>query len=54
MIRTETDRGLLVLGDPRLRRMGYGRKLLKALPPMGVLAGEEEALDWLRQLAAAH
>jgi ATP-dependent DNA helicase DinG len=54
LIRTETDRGLLVLCDPRLRQMGYGRKLLKALPPMGVLAGEAEALDWLRQLAAAH
>jgi ATP-dependent DNA helicase DinG len=54
LIRTETDRGLLVLCDPRLRQMGYGRKLMKALPPMGVLNEEAEALGWLEELAAAH
>jgi len=54
LIRSESDRGLLVLCDPRLRQMGYGRRLLAALPPMGVLDGEDEALDWLRELAAAH
>jgi hypothetical protein len=35
LIRTETDHGLLVICDPRLRQMGYGRRLLAALPPMG-------------------
>jgi hypothetical protein len=35
LIRTETDRGLLVVCDPRLRQMGYGRRLMAALPPMG-------------------
>ncbi|MFN9746253.1 MAG: ATP-dependent DNA helicase [Betaproteobacteria bacterium] len=54
LIRTETDRGLLVLCDPRLAQMRYGRRLLAALPPMAVLADEEEALAWLRELAAAH
>jgi ATP-dependent DNA helicase DinG len=54
LIRTETDRGLLVICDPRLRRMGYGRRLLAALPPMGVIGDEAEALDWLGELAAAH
>ena len=54
LIRTESDRGLLVLCDPRLRQMGYGRKLLKALPPMAPLGGEEEALAWLGELAAGH
>ncbi|MCW5636970.1 MAG: ATP-dependent DNA helicase [Rubrivivax sp.] len=54
LIRTETDRGLLVLCDPRLRQMGYGRKLMRALPPMRVLDGEDEALAWLAALAAAH
>ncbi len=54
LIRTESDRGLLVLCDPRVRRMGYGRRLLAALPPMGVLNEENEALDWLAELAAAH
>jgi ATP-dependent DNA helicase DinG len=54
LIRTETDRGLLVLCDPRLRQMGYGRRLLAALPPMGRIADEAQALDWLAELAAAH
>ena len=54
LIRTESDRGLLVLCDPRLRQMRYGRRLLAALPPMGRLTEEAEALDWLAALAAAH
>jgi ATP-dependent DNA helicase DinG len=54
LIRTETDRGLLVLCDPRLRQMGYGRRLLAALPPMGRVGDEAQALDWLAELAAAH
>ena len=54
LIRTESDRGLLVLCDPRMRQMGYGRRLLAALPPMGVLNEEAEALAWLAELAAEH
>lgn len=54
LIRTESDRGLLVLCDPRLRQMRYGRRLLAALPPMGRLHEEEEALVWLAELAAGH
>jgi len=34
LIRRESDRGLLVLCDTRLLSMGYGRRLLGALPPM--------------------
>jgi ATP-dependent DNA helicase DinG len=37
LIRRETDRGLLVIGDTRLGSMGYGRRLLRALPPMKLL-----------------
>jgi ATP-dependent DNA helicase DinG len=54
LIRTETDRGLLVLCDPRLTQMRYGRRLLAALPPMGQLSDEAAALDWLAELASAH
>jgi ATP-dependent DNA helicase DinG len=54
LIRTETDRGLLVLCDPRLAQMRYGRRLLAALPPMGQLPDEAAALDWLAELASAH
>jgi ATP-dependent DNA helicase DinG len=54
LIRTESDRGLLVLCDPRLLQMRYGRRLLAALPPMGQLADEEEAMAWLAALAKRH
>ena len=37
LIRRETDHGLLVLCDTRLSSMGYGSKLMAALPPMQVL-----------------
>ncbi len=54
LIRTETDRGLLVVCDPRMRQMGYGRRLRAALPPMGWLDDEDQALAWLQELAAEH
>ncbi len=34
LIRSETDRGILVVCDPRLATQGYGKRLLRALPPM--------------------
>ena len=34
LIRDQNDRGVLVLGDPRLTQMGYGRTFLKSLPPL--------------------
>jgi ATP-dependent DNA helicase DinG len=52
LIRSETDRGLLVVCDPRLAGMNYGRRLREALPPMTRLASEAEALAWLEELAA--
>ena len=54
LIRSETDRGLLVITDPRLRQMAYGRRLRAALPAMGALDTEADALDWLGQLASSH
>lgn len=54
LIRTESDRGLLVLCDTRVRQQRYGRRLLAALPPMGLLNSEAEALGWLVELALAH
>ena len=33
LIRSETDRGVLVLCDPRLLNRGYGRVFLDSLPP---------------------
>ena len=54
LIRTERDEGLLVVCDPRLSKMGYGRRLLAALPPMRLLRQEHEAMAWLDALTARH
>jgi ATP-dependent DNA helicase DinG len=51
LIRSETDKGLLVVCDPRLAGMNYGRRLRAALPPMTALSSEAEALAWLSELA---
>lgn len=42
LIRRETDQGVLVVGDVRLVRMGYGKRLLAALPPMRRLESEAD------------
>jgi len=34
LIRDETDRGVMMLCDPRLLTRGYGRRILASLPPM--------------------
>jgi len=34
LIRDETDRGILMLCDPRLLARAYGRHILRSLPPM--------------------
>lgn len=52
LIRTDTDSGVLVVADTRLATMGYGKRLLRALPPMQRLQTQEAfdaALDALRQ-----
>jgi ATP-dependent DNA helicase DinG len=54
LIRSESDLGLLVVCDPRLRQMGYGARLRAALPPMTELTQAEQAIDWLSNLASAH
>jgi ATP-dependent DNA helicase DinG len=54
LIRSETDRGLLVVADVRLRQMAYGARLRRALPPMTEVESETEALAWLDELAADH
>ncbi len=52
LIRSESDRGLLVICDPRMASMSYGRRLFAALPPMTRLEEEGEAIAWLASLAA--
>jgi ATP-dependent DNA helicase DinG len=51
LIRRESDAGVLAICDTRLATMGYGRRLLAALPPMRRLKDEmefEAAIDALR------
>jgi ATP-dependent DNA helicase DinG len=54
LIRSETDRGLLVVADPRMATMGYGKRLKRALPPMSEVGDEASALAWLQQLSGEH
>ncbi|MGH6627840.1 MAG: ATP-dependent DNA helicase, partial [Burkholderiaceae bacterium] len=52
LIRRESDRGVLAVCDGRLASMGYGRRLLAALPPMRRLQSEDEFLTALDALSA--
>jgi ATP-dependent DNA helicase DinG len=51
LIRDFDDRGLIVIGDPRLRSRGYGRVFLSSLPEMPVLEELDEALVFAAALA---
>ena len=47
LIRTETDRGVLVLCDPRLTGKSYGRTFLASLPPFPRTRGLDEVTAFL-------
>ena len=47
LIRRESDRGLLVVCDGRLASMGYGKRLMAALPPMRKIASEMDFFQTL-------
>lgn len=49
LIRTETDHGLLVICDERLRSRSYGAQILASLPPFRRLESFAEALDFLKE-----
>ena len=51
LIRRETDHGVVVICDNRLRQKGYGSKLMAALPPMAHLATPERFYAQLAALA---
>ena len=50
LIRSESDRGVLVVCDPRLVQKGYGKTLMTGLPPMRRLADEQQWLETLEGL----
>jgi ATP-dependent DNA helicase DinG len=47
LIRSEQDRGLLVVCDDRLVTRGYGRRLIRSLPPFPLIRDPAEAVAWL-------
>jgi ATP-dependent DNA helicase DinG len=52
LIRSESDRGVVVICDPRLTTRGYGKSLLAVLPPMRVTRESSDAVKLLRDCAA--
>lgn len=51
LIRSETDRGLVVVGDKRLAETPYGRKILHSLPAFRRTRSADEALAWLTRIS---
>lgn len=50
LIRSKTDRGLVVLLDSRIYRKGYGATVLKALPDFQRIGSLDEAWEYLNPL----
>lgn len=49
LIRSETDRGVLMICDPRMTGKPYGRRVWRSLPPMRRTREQSEALAFLRE-----
>jgi len=54
LIRSEEDRGVVVVCDPRLSERGYGRVFRSSLPPMAVVREQGPVLELLRELGGVH
>ena len=52
LIRSETDRGVLVVCDTRLASMSYGKRLVRGLPEMRRLSSHPDFLEALSQFKA--
>jgi ATP-dependent DNA helicase DinG len=50
LIRDETDRGVLMICDPRLYTKTYGRRILQSLPPMRRTRRAADAVEFLEQV----
>jgi Rad3-related DNA helicase len=53
LIRTEDDRGVLVLCDPRLTQKSYGRVFLDSLPPFATTRDVGDAIAFFEEAAIA-
>ena len=47
LIRSESDRGVLMVGDVRLAEKAYGRSLLKSLPAFSRSRSQQQVLDFI-------
>jgi ATP-dependent DNA helicase DinG len=52
LIRDETDRGVLMLCDPRLISKPYGRRIIQSLPPMKLTRNLAEVESFFAKIAA--
>lgn len=50
LIRSEADRGLLCICDPRMIDKPYGKRVWRSLPPMRRTRDEAEAVAWLEAI----
>jgi ATP-dependent DNA helicase DinG len=53
LVRSEHDRGVLVIGDERIVSRSYGKRLLASLPPFARVADVDEAIRFLPRVPAA-
>jgi len=51
LIRSEQDRGVVVICDPRMSERGYGRIFRDSLPPMQTTTAADVAVQWLREVS---
>jgi len=50
LIRDDTDRGVMMLCDPRVTRRGYGKLFLESLPPMRRTRSLKDVQDFLAEI----
>ena len=48
LMRDENDYGIFMVGDKRLQTRGYGKKILRSLPPMRHYQNEHDVIGFLR------
>lgn len=54
LIRDTTDKGVLMIADPRLTGRAYGKQIFASLPPLRKTREEQSVLDFIEQLAFNH
>ncbi len=52
LLRTESDRGVVMVGDTRLVTKGYGKTLRASLPPLPLVRAEHEVVEFLEDIRA--